>query len=158
MGLTSMPSSGPPARIGHLPRQGFLADGGHPVLGSEFDHHPMRRGSGRDVDEVEGLGGEQLPGIRVRASTELRGSGSGARCVDVADGHEFDIVHLRPGVEMVLREEARPDQGEATRHSSTSRLASVIHSLHEPTYMREPERPAISMARTFCAAVMPEPQ
>ena len=56
------------------------------------------------------------------------------------------------------REEAGADYRESIGHSSTSRDGSVIHSLHEPTYIREPGRPASSMASTFWAAVTPEPQ
>ena len=143
-----------------IPGQRLLADRGHPVLGSEMDHLRMRRGSSGDVDEVKVFIREELGGVGVGPPPEVAGGGFEALRIGVAHGDELDIGDLCPGMEMVLREEAGADDGEAVglAHNSTGLVGSVIHSLQDPTYIREPSRPAMLIASTFCAAVMPEPQ
>ncbi len=148
------------ASIGQVPGEGLLADGGYAVLRGQEHHLRVRRGSGGNVDEVELLVGEELGGIGVRSPAEVARRCGQALGVGVAHGHQFDVGDLGPGVQMVLGEEAGADDGEAIgrAHSSVGLRGSVIHSLHDPTYIREPGRPATVMASTFCAAVMPEPQ
>ena len=143
-----------------IPRQRLLADGSDPVLGGEMHHHRMRRGSGGDVDEVEILVGEELGGILVGSAAEFAGRSLEPLRIGVAHGDELDVGNLRPRVQVILCEEAGADDGEAVglAHSSTGLVGSVIHSLQDPTYIREPSRPAMLIASTFCAAVMPEPQ
>ena len=46
---------------------------------------------------------------------------------------------------------------QATAPVATGRDGSLHHSLHEPGYRREPDRPAISMDSRLWQAVMPEP-
>jgi hypothetical protein len=80
----------------------------------------------------------------------IRGRGRFVK-IDIARCDKFHLGHLSPCMEMILSKESRADHGESVgaAHNSTGRLASVIHSLHEPTYMREPARPAWVIARTF---------
>ena len=135
-----------------------MADGRYTVGGREFDHHAMGRRCGCDVDEVELLVRKQFGGVGVGASAERGCGATNPLLINVADRDKFDLGDLCPGMQVVLREEAGADYRESIGHSSTSRDGSVIHSLHEPTYIREPGRPASSMASTFWAAVTPEPQ
>ena len=134
-------------------------------------HLGVRRRGGRDVHEVEVLVREELGGIRVGAAAEVPCRGGEPLGVGIADGDELHVRDLRPRVKVILREEAGADDSKPVRHalrafrqagpgahSSTSLLGSLIHSLHEPTYIFDPVSPATVMARTFCAAVIPEPQ
>src|SRR6056297_313387 len=120
----------------------------------------MGRGSRGDVDEIEILTCEEFGGVGVGRAAELMGGSQRTLVVHIARGDEFDLGHLRPCMQMILGEESTADQGESVRaaHSSTSLSGSMIHSLHDPTYIRAPGNPACSMAKTFCAAVTPDPQ
>src|SRR5690606_19795761 len=53
---------------------------------------------------------------------------------------------------------AAPRRIRGTHPWLLGRSGSVIHSLHEPGYSREPGSPAISMASRLWHAVTPEPQ
>ena len=115
---------------------------------------------GCDIYEIEFFMLKQFASICVGPSTELiRGRGRFVQ-IYVAGRDEFYLGHLSPCMEMILGKETRADHGESVwaAHSSTGLRGSVIHSLHEPTYMREPVRPAWVIAKTFWAAVTPEPQ
>ena len=137
-----------------------MADGSDTMLSGKFDQLSMGGRCRGDIHEVDVLTGEKLASIEVGTCTEFSRCCLRPLTIDIAHGHDVDLGHAGPRVQVILGKEARPDDGhtEGGVHNSTGRDGSVIHSLHDPTYMRAPSSPAIVMARTFWAAVMPEPQ